>query len=103
MTDTTVDTAIRPFRIDIPQADLDDLRARLDRTRWPDELPGGGDYGVRQAYVRALADHWRTDYDWRAVEARHQRVPAVHDRDRRPDASTSSTSARPSRTRCRSS
>ena len=36
------ETGIRPFRIDIPQADLDDLRARLARTRWPDQLPGLG-------------------------------------------------------------
>ena len=50
---------IRPFRIDIAQEDLDDLRDRLARTRWPDEVTGAGsdyDYGVPLAYVRALAD-----------------------------------------------
>jgi pimeloyl-ACP methyl ester carboxylesterase len=75
MVETTSDATIRPFTIDIPQADLDDLQARLDRTRWPDELPGGGEYGVPQSYVRTLADHWRSGYDWRAVEARINRYP----------------------------
>jgi len=65
------DVEIRPFRIEVPQADLDDLRERLDRTRWPDELAGvGWDYGVPTAYVRALAEQWRTTYDWRRSEAR---------------------------------
>ncbi|WP_275467299.1 epoxide hydrolase family protein [Streptomyces noursei] len=60
----------RPFRIDIPEADLADLAQRLDRTRWPDELPGTGwSYGVSKAWLRDLADHWREGYDWRAHEA----------------------------------
>jgi epoxide hydrolase len=68
------DAAIQPFRIDVAQADLDDLRDRLARTRWPDELPGvGWAYGAPLAYVRELADYWRTDYDWRAQEARLNR------------------------------
>jgi pimeloyl-ACP methyl ester carboxylesterase len=62
---------IRPFRIDVPQADLDDLRERLARTRWTDDPPGvGGDYGVPLEYVRRLAEYWRDGYDWRAWEAR---------------------------------
>jgi len=62
---------IHPFRIDIPQADLDDLHDRLDRTRWPQEIPGSGwAYGVPVGYLRELADHWRHRYDWRAAEAR---------------------------------
>ena len=69
MTATTTDSTIRPFTLAIPQADLDDLRDRLDRARWPDELPGDVDDGVKQAYIRSLADHWRTRYDWRAAEA----------------------------------
>lgn len=65
------DRAIRPFRVEIPQADLEDLRDRLARTRWPDELPGvGWSYGVPLEYVRRLAERWRTAYDWRAWEAR---------------------------------
>lgn len=63
------DTQIRQFRIDIPQADLDDLADRLGRTRWPDELPGTGwSYGVPLGYVKDLADYWRTSYDWRQHE-----------------------------------
>ncbi|MQY08106.1 epoxide hydrolase family protein [Actinomadura macrotermitis] len=63
-------TTITPFRIDIPQADLDDLRDRLARTRWPDELPGAGwSYGVPVSYARELAEYWRTGYDWRRHEA----------------------------------
>ena len=75
MAKTTLDATIRPFTIDIPQADLDDLQSRLDRTRWPDELPGGGEYGVPRSYVRALADRWRSGYDWRAVETRINLYP----------------------------
>ncbi|MCP2259137.1 Pimeloyl-ACP methyl ester carboxylesterase [Streptoalloteichus tenebrarius] len=59
------------FSIDIPQSDLDDLADRLDRTRWPDELPDAGwSYGVNRDYLRELVRYWRTDYDWRAHEAR---------------------------------
>ena len=75
MTGSTPDTTMTPFRIDMPQADLDDLRSRLERAHWPDELPGGGDYGVKQSYVRSLADRWLDGYDWRAVEARINRYP----------------------------
>jgi epoxide hydrolase len=54
---------IRPCRIDIPQEDLDDLRARLARTRWPDQLPGTGwDYGIPLEVVRELADYWRSGW-----------------------------------------
>jgi pimeloyl-ACP methyl ester carboxylesterase len=70
------DTEIHLFRIDIPQADLDDLRARVDRTRWPDELPGaGGNYGVTLDYVKGLAENWRTSFDWRTVETRINGFP----------------------------
>ncbi|CAM02715.1 epoxide hydrolase family protein [Saccharopolyspora erythraea] len=61
---------IEPFRIDIPQADLDDLAARLAATRWPDQPAGAGwDYGIPLDYLRELAEYWRTRYDWRAQEA----------------------------------
>ncbi|MBF6328136.1 epoxide hydrolase family protein [Nocardia transvalensis] len=60
-----------PFRIDIPQHDLDDLAARLAATRWPAELPDvGWSYGIPTGYLRGLADYWRTGYDWR----RHERA-----------------------------
>jgi pimeloyl-ACP methyl ester carboxylesterase len=90
---------ILPFRIEIPQSDVDDLRDRLARTRWPDELPGiGWSRGVPLDYLRGLADHWRTGFDWRAQEARlnrfpqftttidGQRVHFVHVRSPEPDA-----------------
>src|SRR5487761_239111 len=70
------DTALRPFRIDIPQAALDDLRDRLARTRWPDQLPGTGwDYGIPLDYVKELAGYWATGYDWRAAERGRNEVP----------------------------
>ncbi|MGW2639871.1 epoxide hydrolase family protein [Streptomyces sp. NPDC001348] len=63
--------SIRPFRLAIPQSDLDDLHDRLDRTRWPDQLPGvGWAYGVPADYLRDLVRYWRHEYDWRAAEAR---------------------------------
>ena len=70
------DTAIRPFRIEIPQADLDDLRDRLHRTRWPDELPGGGwTRGVPLGYLQELAGYWADGYDWRKQEAELNQYP----------------------------
>src|SRR4051794_40446002 len=67
---------IGPFRIEIPQADLDDLTDRLSRTRWPDELPDAGwDYGIPLGYVRELAEYWLTSYDWRGHEARLNEFP----------------------------
>lgn len=66
----------RPFRIDVPDAVLDDLHERLDRTRWPEPLAGAGwDYGADVAYVRELCDHWRHGYDWRRHEAALNAVP----------------------------
>ncbi len=70
------DSEIRPFRVDIPQAALDDLRDRLARTRWPDELPGAGwSYGVPLGYLKELAGYWRSSYDWRRHEARLNEFP----------------------------
>ncbi|XVV17259.1 epoxide hydrolase family protein [Actinoplanes sp. CA-131856] len=67
---------LRPFRVDIPQAHLDDLTSRLAGTRWPSELPGvGWSRGVPAGYLRDVAEYWRTGFDWRAQEAalnRHQ-------------------------------
>ncbi len=67
---------IRPFRIDIPQAQLDELHAKLDSVRWPAPLPGDGwDTGVPVAWLRGLAEYWRDGYDWRAAEREINRFP----------------------------
>ncbi|MFC9297019.1 epoxide hydrolase family protein [Streptomyces sp. NPDC057011] len=61
----------REFRLDVAQAELDDLSERLRRVRWPDGLPGvGWAHGIPVEEMRALVDHWRDRYDWRAAEAR---------------------------------
>lgn len=71
MATSTAPDAIHPFTVAVPQADLDDLSVRLDRTRWPDELPDvGWDYGVSLEYIQALTKYWREGYDWRAQEQR---------------------------------
>jgi pimeloyl-ACP methyl ester carboxylesterase len=60
---------VLPFRIDVSQDELDDLRARIGAARWPTELPGvGWQRGVPVGYLRELAEYWRTSFDWRAVE-----------------------------------
>jgi epoxide hydrolase len=64
------DEEIRPFRIEVSQEVLDDLADRLARTRWPSEIPGvAWTRGVPLAYLRELAEYWRTSYDWRKHEA----------------------------------
>jgi epoxide hydrolase len=67
---------IRSFRIDVPDSALDDLADRLARTRWPDDLPEvGWSRGVPVAYLRELAEYWRSGYDWRAHEATINEFP----------------------------
>ncbi|MDG0791069.1 epoxide hydrolase [Cohnella ginsengisoli] len=67
---------IRPFRVEIPQADLDDLAYRLSRTRWPNALNGAGwKYGVSLDYVKGLANYWQNGFDWRKQEARLNAYP----------------------------
>src|SRR5215216_4816567 len=69
-------SALRPFRIDIPQADLNDLNDRLARTRLPQQLPGiGWSRGVPLDYLRGLIEYWRTGFDWRAQEAKLNAYP----------------------------
>ena len=93
------DTQIHPFRIDVPQAQLDDLGDRLAATRWPDELPGvDWSYGVPVSYARELAEYWRTGFDWRSAEAElnafpqfttrinGQNIHFIHARSPEPDA-----------------
>lgn len=68
---STPDRTPIPFRISVPQAELDDLRRRLRATRFPDDPHNeDGDYGFPTAYLRELVDHWRRTHDWRATEQR---------------------------------
>ncbi|HEY9411741.1 MAG TPA: epoxide hydrolase [Jiangellaceae bacterium] len=72
----TAAPGVRPFRIDVPERDLDDLHARLSSTRWPDELPDDGwSRGVPARYLRELAEYWRHGFDWRAHEAKLNDFP----------------------------
>src|SRR5882672_996565 len=60
----------RPFTVKVPDAVLTDLRERLARARWPDEIPGAHwQYGSDLAYVKELVTYWRDRYDWRRHEA----------------------------------
>ncbi|WP_410870100.1 epoxide hydrolase family protein [Nocardia sp. A7] len=90
---------IIPFRLEIPQSDLEHLRSRLSDARWPAEQPGAEwSRGVPVAYLRELAEYWRTAYDWRAAEAElnkfaqfvteidGQRIHFLHVRSAEPDA-----------------
>ena len=62
--------AIEPFTVDIAESDLDDLRARLARTRLSEQLPDAGwDYGTERGYLAELVAYWRDEYDWRRAEA----------------------------------
>ncbi|MFJ8197189.1 epoxide hydrolase family protein [Streptomyces sp. NPDC096152] len=67
---------MRPFRVEVPQEDLDDLKRRLAETRWPSELPDTGwTRGVPRSYLRELAEYWRTEYDWRTAEKQLNAFP----------------------------
>src|SRR3954467_3509163 len=73
---TAKDGAIRPFSIEVPQEDLDELRRRITATRWPSkELVDDRSQGVQLATIQALARYWTMDYDWRACEARLNALP----------------------------
>jgi pimeloyl-ACP methyl ester carboxylesterase len=93
------DAAIRPFRVDIPQAALDDLRKRVVATRWPDkETVPDRSQGAQLADLQALVRYWGTDYDWRKLEAKLNALPQfitnidgldihfIHVRSRQPNA-----------------
>jgi pimeloyl-ACP methyl ester carboxylesterase len=74
----TVDVAaeIRPFRVDVPDEQIDDLRRRIEATRWPSkELVSDRSQGVQLATLRELARYWASDYDWRAAEAKLNALP----------------------------
>jgi len=75
---TTVESAteLRPFQIDTPEANVDDLRRRIEATRWPSkELVDDRSQGVQLATLKALADYWANDYDFGRVQARLNALP----------------------------
>ena len=79
MSDTTTasaESAVRPFRIEVPQGEIDELRRRISATRWPTrELVTDRSQGVQLAAIQNLARYWTTDYDWRRCEARLNALP----------------------------
>src|SRR6195256_1804538 len=90
---------INPFRIAVPDADLNDLRARLVHTRWPEaECVDDWSQGIPLSYTRELADYWAGEYDWRTREAALNRfdqftteidglaIHFIHQRSPHPDA-----------------
>jgi epoxide hydrolase len=73
---TSQATSVERFRLEVPQATLDDLQERLSRTRWSGDLDGPGwEDGTSPAYLRELVGWWQTGYDWRAQEAAINRFP----------------------------
>jgi pimeloyl-ACP methyl ester carboxylesterase len=96
---TAEDRAIRPFKVQVPQAALDDLRRRIAATRWPDrETVANQAQGVQLERLQALARYWGSDYDWRKLEAKLNALPQfvttidgidihfIHVRSRHPNA-----------------
>jgi pimeloyl-ACP methyl ester carboxylesterase len=74
--ETMESTDVRPFRVDVPQEALDDLRRRIDATRWPSsELVDDRSQGVQLTTMQELARYWTSDYDWRKNEARLNALP----------------------------
>ena len=70
------DTAVRAFKVDVPQQEIDDLRRRISATRWPErETVTDDSQGVRLALMQDLARYWASDYDWRPCEARLNALP----------------------------
>jgi pimeloyl-ACP methyl ester carboxylesterase len=76
LTKPDVETAIRPFRVEVPQADLDDLRRRIAATNWPEqETVADQSQGVQLATMRSLVRYWESEHDWRKVEAKLNALP----------------------------
>ena len=72
----TTETTIRPFRVDVPEEDLDDLRRRIAAASWPTkELVDDRSQGVQLATMQELARYWQTDYDWRKAEEKLNALP----------------------------
>ena len=69
-------TAIHPFHVNVPEAELTDLVARIRATRWPEREPvNDNSQGVQLSTIQKLAHYWATEYDWRKVEARLNALP----------------------------
>jgi hypothetical protein len=74
--DTMTHSEVRPFRVDVPEEDLVDLRRRIAATQWPEkETVADESQGVPLAMIQELARYWATDYDWRKVEAKLSALP----------------------------
>jgi hypothetical protein len=70
------DNAIRPFEVTFPEAELTELRRRINATRWPDrETVPDQAQGVQLATIQAVAHYWGTEYDWRKIEAKLNGLP----------------------------
>ena len=73
---TSGNSDIRPFNVNVPEAELTELRRRINATRWPErELVNDISQGVQLATMQKLAHYWATDYDWRKVEAKLNALP----------------------------
>ena len=94
-------TTVRPFRVNVPEAELTELRRRINATRWPDrETVADATQGVQLATMQALARYWATEYDWRKIEAKLNAYPQFITEIDGLDIH-SSMSARNTRMRCR--
>src|SRR4026207_2533829 len=75
-TETPLGALIRPFQVEVPEADLEDLRARIAATRWPEkETVADQSQGPRLETMQKLARYWLNGYDWRKCEARLNALP----------------------------
>jgi Epoxide hydrolase N terminus len=71
--------AIRPFKVHVPEAELTELRRRINNTKWPErETVADTSQGVQLATTQALARYWGAEYDWRKGEARLNAVATIH-------------------------
>jgi hypothetical protein len=74
-----MDDEIRPFKIHVSEADLEDLKKRLRATRRPDpQTVPDWSQGVPLDYVQKICEYWARDYDWRKIEARLNALPQFH-------------------------
>ena len=95
LADVVEATAIRPFHVSVPEAELTELRRRINATRWPEkETVTDSSQGVQLAFIQALARYWATDYDWRKVRGEAERSTPISSPRSTGWTSTSFTSVR---------